>query len=185
MDNNCTNNDFKVPEGYFDRSRERLMKSIQMEEFNVPEGYFEVSKSEIINKIACQSRASSSKGRVFRMVLYVTSAAAVLVLGVVLFKNEPQPPAAKPTFAELIEQTEIDEALVFEDATSEDILEYFGHELISIDADTAVVRPEKTKKEKIQNKIKRKENSKTPSIDDVSEDDIIKYLLEEGGEDEF
>lgn len=185
MDNNHTTNDFKVPQGYFDRSRERLMKSIQKEEFSVPEGYFEASKAAILKSVSEQHRPSTNQGRMVRMVLLVASAAAVLVLGVILFKNEPQPAATAPSFAELIEQTEIDEALVFEEATSDEILMYFGHELISTEADTTVVKSQNTKKEKKQNDIKRKETKNTPSIKEVSEDDIIKYLLEEGGADEF
>jgi hypothetical protein len=185
MDNNQTTNDFKVPEGYFDRSRERLMKSIQKEEFRVPEGYFEASKAVILNKAKEHGAPSKSQGKIIRMVLVVASAAAVLLLGVVLFKNEPQPVAASPSFAELIDQTEIDEALIFEEATSDEILMYFGHELISAQADTTMVKSKNTKKEKKQNDIKRKETTNTPSIKEVSEDDIIKYLLEEGGADEF
>lgn len=185
MGNNYTNNEFKVPEGYFDRSRERLMKSIQSEEFNVPEGYFDLSKKAILNKVADQAEAPASTGRIVRMVFLVASAAAVLVLGVILFKNDPQPAAPAPSFAELIEQTDLDESLVFEVATTDDILEYFGHELILEAADTTMVRPQNTKKEKKQTDIKRNDIKVAPSIDEISEEDIIKYLMEEGGADEF
>lgn len=185
MDNNYTNNEFKVPEGYFDRSRERLMKSIQSEEFKVPENYFDSSKKAILTKVAMQAEEPTTRGRIVRMVFLVASAAAVLVLGIVLFKNDPQPATREPSFAELIQQTELDESLVFEEATTDEILEYFGHELILEESDTTVVRPQNTKKEKKQTDIKRKEIKTAPSIEEISEEDIIKYLMEEGGADEF
>ena len=122
------------------------------------------------------------------------AAAACIAFLIVMIWPQNQPPVNQPSFAELLEKTELDENDLEYFATEEDYEQLLLSEIDlltdTLIADSVrVISPpasnplpsEKDKKEKKD--IKPKDKKKTPSFDDLTEEEILEFLLEEGGDD--
>ena len=86
----------------------------------------------------------------------------------------------------------MNEETVLEEASLDELLNYYSSELEVIVADSTQKNQEQygidTKVDTLQKKLKPKENIKPktkkdhPTINELSEEEILKYLIEEGGD---
>ncbi|MFM9985411.1 MAG: hypothetical protein ACKVOK_09290 [Flavobacteriales bacterium] len=193
---------------FFNDQQKDILARIKLEElglndnaeFGVPSGYFESSSNEIVAAIA----EVQNTPRVIpfhrtghaRMWMGIAAAACIAFL-VVMIWPQNTPVQNQPSFAELLEKTELDESDLEYFATDEEYDQLLLSE-IELLTDTLIadsvkvvdpLKPlpaadatqEKEKKDKKD--IKPKDKKKTPSFDDLTEDEILEFLLEEGGDD--
>jgi hypothetical protein len=183
---------FEVPDGYFENSKKSILNAIGAElsptEFDVPEGFFEKNKSLILEQTKETKVVSIFSWK--KVLIYAGSAAAIAVLTWQIIGNEKE--VTQPSFADLLQQTDLNEETVLEDASLDELLNYYSTELEVIVADTTQKNQEQnvidTKVDTLQKKLKTKENIKPktrkdhPTINELSEEEILKYLIEEGGD---
>lgn len=194
---------------FFNEQQEQIIRQVKIEmlrdgnDLKVPERYFEKKEAEIISKAI-----PHAKGKVINMrsrSLWFVAAAACAVFAVFYFlpdKNQEQ-----ESFAELIQKTEleIDDLEYF--ASEEDYYELYIEIEESLDADT-VINDTLTVKEFQENEIlpstnepvkldprtglpikKNKNGVKPlgdediPTWDDITDQELLDYLLEEGDDD--
>jgi hypothetical protein len=114
----------------------------------------------------------------------VTVAAAAVIGAVVLF----YPKKEKASFADLLQKSELSDEEIIEEVSTEEMLEVFPEE-IAVDMDTlingipidTVAFPADT----IQRPIKPLDKKALPKWDDISTEEIIEFLMENGDEDLF
>ena len=183
---------FEVPDGYFENSKKSILNAIGAElsptEFDVPEGFFERNKTLILEQTKETKVVSIFPWK--KILIYAGSAAAIAVLSWQLIGKEKE--ITQPSFADLLQQTDLNEETVLEDASLDELLNYYSSELEVIVADTTqknqVENAIDTKVDTLQKKLKPKENIKPkskkdhPTINELSEEEILKYLIEEGGD---
>ena len=194
---------------FFDEQHEQIMRQLKIEslreenEFNVPEGYFEQQEEALVKKVIPHAPAKVINMR--SRSLWFVAAAACAVFAVFYFlpdKNQEQ-----ESFAELIQKTdlEIDDLEYF--ASEEDYYELYIEIEESLDADT-IINDTLTVKEFQENEIlpstnepvkldprtglpikKNKNGVKPlgdediPTWDDITDQELLDYLLEEGDDD--
>ena len=88
----------------------------------------------------------------------------------------------------LLEQTDLNEETVLEDATLDEVVNFYSSEINAIVADTTQKsvdpntldsQPTQMQKNKKQDKkVKPKTNKEHPTINELSEEEILKYLIE-------
>jgi hypothetical protein len=183
---------FEVPDGYFENSKKSIMNAIGAQsmpsEFDVPEGFFEKNKALIMEQTKETKVVSIFPWK--KILIYAGSAAAIAVLTWQIVGRQEE--VAQPSFADLLQKTDLNEETVLEDASLDELLNYYSSELEVIVADTTQKNQKQngidTKVDTLQKKLKPKENIKPntkkehPTINDLSEEEILKYLIEEGGD---
>lgn len=183
---------FEVPDGYFENSKKSILNAIGAElsptEFDVPEGFFERNKTLILEQTKETKVVSIFPWK--KILIYAGSAAAIAVLTWQIIGKDKE--VTQPSFADLLQQTDLNEETVLEDASLDELLNYYSSELEVIVADTTqknqVENAIDTKVDTLQKKLKPKENIKPkskkdhPTINELSEEEILKYLIEEGGD---
>jgi hypothetical protein len=183
---------FGVPDGYFENSKRSILNAIKPEvtsmEFEVPEGYFEKSKVNILEKTKETKVVSIFSWK--RILIYAGSAAAVALLIWQIGGSQQQ--EAQPSFADLLDQTDLNEEQVLEDATLEEMLNYYSSEIEVLISDTTkqthapqTIELKTDSIQKMQNPNKKTKPTKKkdhPTIKELSEEEILKYLIEEGGD---
>ena len=202
--------EFLVPEKYFDETKD-VLKSIGSikytdESLRVPDAFFENQKESILGKLSKVEKKNTDRKESRKVIrlnyLPWLSAgiAASLVLATVFFFSPGKKNAEQSSFASLLEETE----LLPED------LEYFAEEedyynlylylaesdtiikdsLIIyeknavITKDSLIVTPLDPKKKEPTQQNTKTTAPKKISIDELTDDEILEYLLEEG-DDEF
>jgi hypothetical protein len=184
--------DFNVPEGYFENSKKSILTSIgateSSNEFDVPSGYFEKSSANILEKTKSAKVVSIFPWR--KLVLFAGSAAAIAVLALQFIGQEKE--VVQPSFADLLEQVDLNEETVFEDATLDELLQFYSSEINaivedttqkSVDSKTLDYQPTQMQKNTHQEKkVKPNTKNEHPTINELSEEEILKYLIEEGGD---
>ncbi|MBQ1884885.1 MAG: hypothetical protein II165_07715 [Bacteroidales bacterium] len=61
--------------------------------FNPPEGYFDTFADRVMERIAQEDkRKSASRGRILKLTAWITSAAAVILAGIFIFKEQQPAP---------------------------------------------------------------------------------------------
>jgi hypothetical protein len=182
--------DFNVPEGYFENSSKSILTSISasesLNEFDVPSGYFEKSSANILEQTKGAKVVSIFPGR--KLLLLAGSAAAIAVLTWQFVGQEKE--VVQPSFADLLEQTDLNEEIVLEDANLDELLQFYSSEINaividtsqkSVDSKTLNSPPTQIQKNRNQEKkIKPNTKNEHPTIDELSEEEILKYLIEEG-----
>ena len=182
--------DFNVPEGYFENSSKSILTSItaseSSNEFDVPSGYFEKSSANILEQTNGAKVVSIFPWR--KLVLLAGSAAAIAVLTWQFVGQEKE--VVQPSFADLLEQTDLNEEIVLEDANLDELLHFYSSEINaividtsqkSVDSKTLDSPPTQIQKNRNQEKkIKPNTKNEHPTIDELSEEEILKYLIEEG-----
>lgn len=193
---------------FFRSQQDEILDKIKLDEFgfskasgfDVPEHYFQEAATEIISGVS----TSSGETRVIpfyktghaRMWMAIAAAACIAFLAVMIWPQNPVQ-NTQSGFAELLERTELDEADLEYFAGDEEYDELLMEEIdLLIDTtitDTLELKtpiqpatedPKKSEKEKKDKKeIKPNDKKKTPSFDDLTEDEILEFLLEEGGDD--
>jgi len=184
--------DFNVPEGYFENSKKSILTSIgateSSNEFDVPSGYFEKSSANILEKTREAKVVSIFPWR--KLVLFAGSAAAIVLLTWQFIGQEKE--VVQPSFADLLDQVDLNEETVFEDATLDELLQFYSSEINaivedttqkSIDSKTLDYQPTQMRKNTHQEKkVKPNTKNEHPTINELSEEEILKYLIEEGGD---
>jgi len=184
--------DFNVPEGYFENSKKSIMNSIlaadSPAEFEVPSGYFEKSKLSILDRTQETKVVSIYSWK--KIMLYAASAAAIALL-IWHFSGQEQE-IAQPSFADLLEQTDLNEETVLQDASLDEVVHFYSSEINTIVADTTLrsAEPNAAKEDSMKlqkitkptERIKPNKKKEHPTIDELSEEEILKYLIEEGGD---
>lgn len=184
--------DFEVPDGYFENSKNSILKAISStessSEFEVPSEYFEKSRATILEQTKEAKVISIFPWR--KLVLFAGSTAAIAVLTWQFVGQEKE--VVQPSFADLLEQTDLNEETVLEDATLDEVVKFYSSEINAIVADTTQKsvdpnaldsQPTQMQKNKKQDKkVKPKTNKEHPTINELSEEEILKYLIEEGGD---
>jgi len=184
--------DFAVPNGYFENSKNSILKSISAtessSEFDIPTGYFEKSKANILEQTKEAKVVSIFPWK--KLMLFAGSAAAIAVLSWQFVGQEKE--VVQPSFADLLEQTDLNEETVLENATLDEVVNFYSSEINAIVADTTqkLVDPkagdaqptQMQKNTKQDRKVKPKTNTEHPTINELSEEEILKYLIEEGGD---
>lgn len=190
---------------FFSDQQEEILMRIRLEnlgipaqgEFAVPTGYFESAANALLN----QASVEQAETRIIpfyktghaRMWMSIAAAASIAFLAVMIWPQDITT-SHQPSFSELLEKTELDENDLEYFATEEEYDELLLSE-IELLTDTLITdtlqtnpvnakqpaNPQKDKKDKKD--IKPKEKKKTPSFDDLTEEEILEFLLEEGGDD--
>lgn len=183
---------FEVPDGYFESSKKSILNTIGDEsspsEFDVPEGFFERNKALIMEQTKETKVVSIFPWR--KILIYAGSAAAIAVLTWQIVGRQEE--VAQPSFADLLQQTDLNEETVLEDASLEELLNYYSSELevtVSDTTNNAQSQPvlenkadTLQKKQNPKGKIKPNTKKDHPTINELSEEEILKYLIEEGGD---
>lgn len=195
MKENVQNNNggFDTPKDYFESSAALIMSRISItaskDEFDVPVGYFESSREKILNETRETPVISIFNWK--KLLVYAGSAAAVAVLVFQVFRQEEK--IQQPSFAELLNSAEFNEEVVLEEATLEEVIEYYSSEFNAVIADSSNAQIDMkaatdTTNRKIEKGLKRKKEIKpntekvNQKINELSEEEILKYLIEEGGD---
>ncbi len=171
----------------------------QENEFDIPTNYFADSEKSILKQVRIKEKDSkiialyaTTNARMW----YAIAAAACVASIIVLVWQAASPLRAESSFASLLYQSEITEEDMEYFASDEDYDELILSEInwlmdTTINDTSSVfqeVVPEQvpldTKKENKKNKplIKPKDNKKTPTWEEISEEELLEYLLEESDE---
>lgn len=161
-------NPFSVPEEYFERSRAEILSKISG--FEDAE-FFKAQRSSIL----AQTTEKETKVISIRSVASIAAAASVIGLGLFLFLNESKEEAK--SFETLLSSTAIDEDEVLLEVSEDDFVEYVGDNIAMISFTD--VKKETELNNNSEEKIKPNESVKSPSFEDIDEDVIIDYLLED------
>lgn len=173
--------EWMVPYSFFE---EQARAITQAKEVLVPDEYFEKSAAAILSQTVGAQKTTTEKGKV-RWINWVSvSVAAAAVIGaVILF----YPKEEKASFADLFQKTELTDEEIIEEVSTEEMLEVFPEE-IAADMDTLInglpadtlVFPDT-----IQRPIKPLDKKALPKWDDISTEEIIEFLMENGDDDLF
>jgi hypothetical protein len=196
---------------FFDKQQDQILKRIRLEaadrnDLSVPEGYFEAGGDKILQRINPAAKVISMRSRFF----WYAGAAAAMIAGVVFFILPGNKSTAEVSFAELAAKTELDlEDLeyfasedelydlyyMYEEMQTSDTLvqDSTGQNLKGLEAfETA---PGVTSGEvqldprtglplkKTKGNVKPSDAAHVPSWEDISNEELLEYLLEEGDED--
>ncbi len=192
----------EMEEDFFDEQKEQILGQIRLSgmesentTFEVPDGFFEKQKKEILEQIGISGVAGRTIQMNFRYFGYVAAAASVIVA---LFFFWPVKNSKENAFAAKLEQTDLDVDDLEYFADEETYYELFLNETemdtLSIDSIGASGQKMELNQEKtresvkldprtglpIENGIKPLETGNTLTWDDVTDEDLMKYLLEEG-----
>ncbi len=192
-------------EAFFSTQQHQILAQIKLdeavgnkEEFTVPHDYFERAESAIL------ARTTGSKKGARVIPMYATgharmwyAIAAAACIAFVLVMVWPQTnEAAQPSFAELLQNTEVTEDDMDWFASDEDYYDLFMSE-IELLTDTTIVdtnsvfqkalpdaeKPEINKENKKTAPVKPTDKKKPLTWDDITDEELLEYLLEEGDED--
>lgn len=192
---------------FFDLQQERILAQARIaplkatEDLSVPKDFFEDQQKAIFQRLG----AEKQKGRVIKFMPRVLSyAAAAAVVGIAFFVLWPKEIHQQESFASLMTQAEIDEDDLEYFATEDDYYElYFSEtevlapdtlvndslsvttpgEMQANDADPVALDPRTglpMKKDKPG--VKPTYGKEVLSWDDISDEELLKYLMEEGDE---
>ena len=174
--------EWKVPDAFFEQQAQTI---VQAKEVLVPDAYFEKSAAAILAQTVEQKKTATEKGKL-RWINWVSvSVAAAAVIGaVVLF----YPKKEKASFADLLQKSELSDEEIIEEVSTEEMLEVFPEDIeVSFDtlinglpADTIGVPTDTLKKP-----IKPLDKKALPKWDDISTEEIIEFLMENGDDDLF
>jgi len=200
--------DFNVPEHFFKENAD-LLKSLSqipmvIEDFSTPENFFEEQNKEIIGRLdgakeeewatppaffgeleqSLKAKIERKGFQIFLPWIYAASAAAVIVSAIFIFAPDKSE-ISEPSFTEMLEQIELspDDMELF--AETEDYCDLyletsFGDTLV-IDSLTTTALDTLTMQPSVAPPSTLKD--KPVSFDDLTEEEILNYLLEEGGDD--
>lgn len=124
---------FKAPDGYLESFDELLLNKLKSNNalkeshasgFKVPEQYFETFDEKLFNVISKNKEVKVISFLSWKKVAYISGIAASILLMISLFNKE----TTKPTF-ENLETALIDEYIVEEDFTNEDIATLLSDDL--------------------------------------------------------
>lgn len=199
-------------EVFFQKQQEAIFSRIRLEELRndsdlvVPDGYFEKSKNEVLVSIEPSGKIISMRSRV----LWYSGIAAALLTAGVFFFMPGRKQSETAAFAELIGKTEIEIDDVEYFASEDEIYDlYFAYEELAyadtLDHDTTVVNSAEDQLnddelnvipagvpldpktglplKKTPGGVKPSGKSDVPSWDEITNEDLLDYLLEEGGDD--
>ncbi len=184
--------DLKIPQDYFDSMRSELMikaksVSVNLGEFKTPDDYFVTQEKSIRAAIGNKKKGGNVKP-LYRRLLPYAVAASIIGAGIILvFTNKGA--NSDQTFASAIEGTELDIDDMEYFASSDDYYDLYIDELndvsddqeLSVDSvsdesdDTAFIQ--------INNRIdsiKPLDDKTTLTWDELSEEDLLQYLFENG-----
>ena len=204
--------DTKNEEDFFQKQQEAIFSRIKLEELRndsdlvVPDGYFEKSKNEVLGNIEPSGKVISMRSRV----LWYSGIAAALLTAGVFFFMPGRKQSETAAFAELIGKTEIEIDDIEYFASEDEIYDlYFAYEELAysdtLDRDTTgISSPADQMKadelnvipagvpldpktglplKKAPGGVKPSGISDVPSWDEITNEDLLDYLLEEGGDD--
>lgn len=174
--------EWMVPDAFFE---EQARAITQAKEVLVPDEYFEKSAAAILSQTIGAQKTTTEKGKV-RWINWVSvSVAAAAVIGaVILFYPKKEQPTS---FADLFQKSELSDEEIIEEVSTEELIDVLPEEItVNIDtlingiaADTLVFP------DTIQRPIKPLDKKALPKWDDISTEDIIEYLMENGDDDLF
>ncbi len=201
----------KVDNDFFEQQQNQILSRINLEvlsesngknEFSVPENYFESTQDNIISAVAPQEDRTPviplRKNNTIRIVSMVSIAASIAAL---LFFNFPDKPQAKESFAELLQKTELDDNDLDYIITEPEDIELIMDEITDVYTDTnstdsiagsALEKPVEVKPKldpktglplKDNSKIKPSGTKNDLKLDELSDEEIMDFLLEDGGDD--
>ncbi|MFN0032145.1 MAG: hypothetical protein ACKVOR_08305 [Flavobacteriales bacterium] len=187
-------------EVWFDRQAANIFTQVRIDaaatrqdEWIVPSGYFESAAYEILHK-------TKATGRVVRMtpadrtrVWYATAAAACIAFIMVMVWPEGAVPG-KLSFAQQLEAANLSDDDLQYFATEEDYemliaeeLDWLGDTLVTdsvaLKSGKTTDQPRPFKEEKKKNSIKPNKKKTTLTWDDITEEELLEYLLDEGDAD--
>jgi len=174
--------EWQVPGSFFEGQQANILAKTELA---TPEGYFEKSAANILNQTIGNSSSNSNKKGRERWLPWISIAAAAGVVGaiLVLFPKEQQ-----VTFAELFHQSNLTDDEIIETVEEEDIMEVFPEEIASMN-DTIIdqIPTDSTAVglDSLKNPIKPIHKKALPKWDEISTEEIIEYLMENGDEDLF
>ncbi|MEZ4799242.1 MAG: hypothetical protein R2809_05560 [Flavobacteriales bacterium] len=161
-------NPFSVPEEYFERSRAEILSKISGKDESV---FFDAQRKSIL----AQTTEKQTKVISIRRVATIVAAASIFGLGMFLFQNGNKNEST--SFETLLANTPISEEDLLLEVSEEDFVEYVGDNIAMIsftDNEKAIDLNNNS-----EEKIKPNESKESPSFEDIDEDVIIDYLLED------
>lgn len=197
----------EVDPDFFEEQQERILAQARIaplkstEDMSVPKDFFEDHQKAILQRLG----AEKQNGRVIKLMPQLLSyAAAAAVVGIAFFVLWPKEIARQESFAALITRAEIDEADLEYFATEDDYYElYFSEtevlaldtlvndslsvttpgEMQASDADPVTLDPRTgLPMKKAKPGVKPTDGKGVLSWDDISDEELLKYLMEEGDE---
>lgn len=198
-------------EAFFSKQQEQILKRMKLEtigrnDLDVPAGYFEKGREAILQKTTPAVRVISMRSRFF----WYAGAAAAIIAGVVFFILPDKNQAVNTSFAELAGKTELDIEDVEYFASEDELYDlFYVYEEIEV-ADTLVQDSTAQKMtgpetlddlpapaggavqldprtglpmKKSNGNVKPTDAADVPSWNDISNEELLEYLLEEGDED--
>jgi hypothetical protein len=168
-------NPFKIRDDYFEQSAVEIFSKIDFGN----EVFFEKQKQLILAETS-----QKKEGRSIVMWASVWSAvAAAVVAGWIYWPAPTKLMEETKTFAELLDETELNEEEILMEASDEELALYFSSEIDSLHQDLII---EPTVRTKPAQKLlpKEKEENVDQLLNNLSDEEIIQYLIENGN-DEF
>lgn len=164
-------NPFKVPDDYFEQSAGEIFSKIEFGN----EDFFEKQKQKILAETSQKKEGRS-------IVLWASiwsAAAAAVVAGWIFWPSPLEQMEETKTFAELLHETELNEEEILLEATDDELLSYFSTEIDSLHQDLIV---EPTVQAKPEQKLlpKEKKEDVDQLLNDLSDEEIMEYLIENG-----
>ena len=188
--------EFTVPTGYFNDVEDQLRAEVRFEkkmDLEVPGGYFEDLHLRITRRIqdeAALPSKSTVRHRSAQWIPWALAAAAAVVAGLILLPSRPSPP---DSFSQLLEKTHFTSEEMASLAETDEIIDRFGDEILAMDDDTVVTTspPVAPAIDSTPAPATPPGNVKQPAtppavtFDDLSNEEILNYLIEEGSDDLF
>lgn len=191
-------------DAFFEQQATRIFKQVKLEQaiertetFQVPNGYFGKLETAITAGIRRSEMKVVERVKKTRQLVVVSLTTAAAAIALLISLNRPSDPAhIFPSFAELLEKTELSDEDLLYFGSSEDCADLLIHDLEKSGVDSllnnlapnnSAVPVESQDKKKIENKTEKHihNDSEIPNWDDISEEEILEYLLEEGSADEI
>lgn len=167
-------NPFSVPEEYFERSRAEILSKISGQDEST---FFDLQKKSILEK----TTQPKAKVLPIRRIISVAVAASVIGLGMFLFQNKAID--QQDSFESMLASTSINEEDLLLEVSEDDFIEYVGDNIAMVSVSDIVVPNDEgnnhlSKENKVDG-IKPNLENNSPSFEDIDEDVIIDYLLED------
>jgi hypothetical protein len=199
----------RVDDDFFVQQQNQIVSRINLEvisessgkkEFNVPENYFESAQNNITSAVLPREDRTPviplKKSNKIRFLTITSVAASIAAL---LFFNFPDKPATNQSFAELLQNTELDDNDLDYIITEPEDIELIVDDIIEVYKDStdstsapALTKPLEIKPKldpktglpiKDQRGIKPSDKKNDLKLDELSEEEIMNFLLEDGGDD--
>jgi hypothetical protein len=198
-----------IDDDFFVQQQERIVSRINLEvisessakkEFSVPENYFESAQDNIMSAVLPREDRTPviplKKSNKIRFITITSIAASIAAL---LFFNFPDKPDTNQSFAELLQNTELDDNDLDYIMTEPEDIELIVDEMTEVHTDStdstsgpALTKPVEIKPKldpktglpvKDQTTIKPSDKKNDLKLDELSEEEIMNFLLEDGGDD--